>query len=73
MRTAWRRAASAVCRIEVSNHLSSAFNQTPDVIRVRVKPIEPLGEDALAWLTTAVRKRQLEGTGGLGKLFLFSR
>ena len=58
---------------EVSNNLSGAFNQIPDAIRIRVKPIEPMSDDILGWVTTAAHKTQLEVLGGLGNLFLFSR
>ena len=58
---------------EVSNNLSGAFNQLPDAIRIRVKPIEPMNPEILDWLMAADHKMQLEVVGGLGNLFLFSR
>ena len=58
---------------EISNNLTAAFNQLPDAIRIRVKPIEPMSEDARTWLATADHRLQLEVSGGLGNLFLFSR
>lgn len=58
---------------EVSNNLSAAFNQLPDAIRLRVKPIEPLSPGALAWVTPEIYKMQLEVAGGMGNLYVFSR
>jgi hypothetical protein len=58
---------------EVANNLSGAFNQIPDAIRLRVKPIEKLTPGALDWVTTDIHKLQLEVAGGMGSLFLFSR
>jgi len=58
---------------EVSNTLSAVFNQLPEAIRVRVKPIEPLSNDATEWLAIAEHKTQIEIVGGLGNLYFFSR
>ncbi|MET0794191.1 MAG: hypothetical protein ABW061_21900 [Polyangiaceae bacterium] len=58
---------------EVSNNLSATFNQLPDAIRLRVKPIEALSPGALDWVTPEIHKLQLEVAGGMGNLYLFSR
>jgi len=58
---------------EVSNNLSGAFNQVPGAIHLRVKPMEPLAGDALAWVTPGTLQLQLDIAGDLGRLFVFSR
>lgn len=58
---------------EVANILSATFNQQPDALHVRVRPLEPMTPGSLDWTNAPALAVAFELAGDLGHLFLFAR